>query len=853
MCPDENELVAFAAGSLPPDHAERLSVHLHGCEECRLLLSSLQSSAPVEGLEGLPGPGARVGKYLVLSRLGAGAMGVVLLGFDPQLERRVALKLVAAQEGGAGLDEARTLARLSHPHVVQVHEVFTHGPWAVIAMEYVKGEHLRQWLATPRTRAQIHDALMQAAQGLAAAHHAGVVHRDFKPENVLVGSDGRVRVTDFGLSRVLAESSATDAPLVTSRAGTPAYMAPELFDGRQGSTARSDQFALCVTALEALTGTRPAPDSRLAPLGARAWLRGLEADPSLRYPDVDALVAALHSHARRPLRVVAAIATLLALLLGGGLLLRPQPLPPACAALRQELAGLADPQQRSKLDETLRGRGFSDAARGRLLEVLAKNVTEGDSLLTKTCVAVSTPDAAQLRMLRLACLGRVLDGNTGTVRDVLANEGPGSQGLGAYQLLKYQPQRRCGTDRLVLAQASLALAGGSPEFSAQVRTLEADFVAHDLSQLREKLEPLLEVGQDAGYFYERNNLLQIRAALRHDDGDLQGERADLDEGIAVAEANGFDSQLLLLSMARLSAAANGEEAKLWFDVATQRSQRLQEEDEGDRVQALGLAYWSLGDLGAAEVQLGRAAEVWRQLLTADDPMVGSTEVLQGQALIELGRFSEGTALLTRGRATLVRAMGADSLHLLEATRALLHGALWQERLDEARPLVSQACALRRASDGETPPALAECAVHERWLASLQDKATSPLPAEGLDDDLRLLVATIDAEAALSAGDVAGARTALESLSEGQTPLDALAEGMRAEAEARLGASEEAKRRAENVLARFAGRNHPFARAHALFALALLERGVERRTQLLDEARAASLPGTRLATRLAQAR
>ena len=166
-------------------------------------------------------PGQRIQRFVVLRSLGAGAMGMVLEAYDPELDRRLAIKLVHPERAGDErarerlLFEARSGAQLSHPHVVHVYEVGTVGDDVFIAFEYVEGMTLREWLsAEPRSVQAVLDVFLQAGRGLVAAHDAGVVHRDFKPENVLIGHDGRVRVADFGLAGV--EASARDAGMLES-------------------------------------------------------------------------------------------------------------------------------------------------------------------------------------------------------------------------------------------------------------------------------------------------------------------------------------------------------------------------------------------------------------------------------------------------------------------------------------------------------------------------------------------------------------------------------------------------------------------------------------------------------------
>jgi serine/threonine protein kinase len=209
----------------------------------------------------------------VLDRIGAGGMGVVYAAYDPELDRRVALKLLRPDRFGSDADrlrllrEAQALARLADPHVVSVYDTGTFGDRVFVAVELVEGETLRQWLgglrAAPRSWREVLARFLPAGRGLAAAHAAGLVHRDFKPENVLLGRDGRVRVADFGLAEAAPEPGGKLAALPAEWGlvlGTPAYMAPEQLRGI-AVDARSDQFSFCVALFEALYG-RPSARCR---------------------------------------------------------------------------------------------------------------------------------------------------------------------------------------------------------------------------------------------------------------------------------------------------------------------------------------------------------------------------------------------------------------------------------------------------------------------------------------------------------------------------------------------------------------------------------------------------------------
>lgn len=275
----------------------------------------------------------QAGRYRLLEEIGRGGMGTVYLGYDMDLDRKVAVKLM---RGGAGADrllrEAQALAKLSHPNVVTVHEVGVELGDVFVAMEFVDGETLAGWSKRPRAIPEVLEVFNQAGRGLAAAHAHGLVHRDFKPQNVIVGQDGRVRVLDFGLARSTEsedEPAPEDRPPDLSRSqdsllsvsvtaagqvmGTPAYMAPEQFGGLPVD-ARTDQFAFCVSLYEVLYGERPFAGTtskeigesvrlgrlRDEPAGRKvpAWVRkvivrGLRVAPGERWPSMDALLAEL--------------------------------------------------------------------------------------------------------------------------------------------------------------------------------------------------------------------------------------------------------------------------------------------------------------------------------------------------------------------------------------------------------------------------------------------------------------------------------------------------------------------------------------------------------------------------------
>ncbi len=319
-CPDELELYELANGTLSSERASFVRDHIGDCDACRRVVAELSSVEA--GGAATPGTEDDSARYALRRLIATGGMGEVFLARDNLLGRDVAIKLLhedAASPGSLArsrrriLREAQALASFAHPNVVAAYDLGVLDGRAFLAMEYVAGRSLRQWIAEERPpRERIVAMLVQAGRGLAAAHERGLVHRDFKPDNVLVGQDGRARVTDFGLA-ALAESTptgsvsegrrravspASSVTLDGEMSGTPAYMAPEQLGGAP-ATDRSDQYAFCVTMYEALHGGRPGatvtadPSDRLE----RALARGLSTDPQDRFPSLGLLLAELETPA----------------------------------------------------------------------------------------------------------------------------------------------------------------------------------------------------------------------------------------------------------------------------------------------------------------------------------------------------------------------------------------------------------------------------------------------------------------------------------------------------------------------------------------------------------------------------
>ncbi|HRC55210.1 MAG TPA: serine/threonine-protein kinase [Kofleriaceae bacterium] len=469
-CLDANDLARFLDRGEPPHGHDDFERHLDACADCRALMTELaRTMAPTDAAATAaaePGPssdatppehrallwqaqsgaelverGSQLGRYVVLDPIGEGAMGIVYRAYDPELDRDVALKLVrvlgeaTARSNARGrlLREAQAMAQLSHPNVVAVHDASIFGAHVFVAMELVEGQDLETWLqAERRTWRQIVAAFIEAGRGLAAAHDAGLVHRDVKPSNILVGSDGRVRITDFGLAAAAATAATGDVspadvaadadrapspgPSLASRLtaigttiGTPAYMSPEARAGQPGD-AKSDQYSFAVALCEAVSGARTASPRIPRPLRA-PLRRAMDPVAGARFPSMEPLLDALASRSRPPLRKLWPAA--LAGVLGAAMALgywaanrRSQQV--TCDAPTDQLIGVWDPARRAAPVAAFAATGAPRAedVAARTARMLDGFASAWQAAHVEACRAtyVRHAQSTQLFDLRMACL-----------------------------------------------------------------------------------------------------------------------------------------------------------------------------------------------------------------------------------------------------------------------------------------------------------------------------------------------------------------------------------------------------------------------------------------------------------------
>ncbi len=666
------------------------------------------------------GRGATLGRYLVIERLGAGGMGVVYAAYDPELDRKVAVKLLRSE--GAGdpelgrarlIREAQAMAKLAHPNVVAVHDVGTFGEQVFVAMEFVQGGTLTGWLAAGEHGwREVLGMFQETGRGLAAAHAAGVIHRDFKPDNVLVGADARPRVTDFGLARVgtgpelvapsLVSASGVGVELTQAGAvmGTPAYMAPEQHLGIVAD-ARSDQFAFCVALWQGLHGQLPFVGETMAELAlavtagelapmpknlAPAWLRaallrGLSPDPAARWPTIDALLVVLAADPsrvrRRRLLGLGAAGLVLGLSVGGWRLQARQAA--VCRASAEVVATVWSPAARTSVREALLGTGEPFAA-DAWSSVAARIDTWSEAWQRAQMRACDLRD--ELSGPRLVCLGdrlRELRSLVGLLADA---------------------------DREVATQAVRAAAN-----------LPSIVVCDDPTWLAATVKPPEDEVVRARVEAERERLSQAAAQLRaghYDDGQTLADAA-----LQAAEALGYGplraEALIQVGAARelqgdyAAAAASLEEA---YNLAARTGH--------DEV-AAG-ATITLTRVAGKRQALHAAGLVWGRVAAVIVARLGEEEGLLGADLhAELGQVldasGELSAAITEARAALAireARLGLDHPDVAASLHNLGVASLHRGMHDDAADYLARALAIRRAVLGEEHP---EVAATYNWLGN----------------------------------------------------------------------------------------------------------------------------------------
>ncbi|MDC0718663.1 protein kinase domain-containing protein [Nannocystis bainbridge] len=723
---------------------------------------TLAAGSELEPPRELPG---RIGRFTILRELGAGGMGVVYAAYDEQLDRKVAIKLLrgagdlATSQGHARLlREAQALARLSHPHVVAVYEVGSFSEHVFLAMEYVQGASLRGWLeAAPRPWHEVLRVFTQAGRGLAAAHAAGLVHRDFKPDNAIVGDDGRVRVLDFGLARapiVEASEPAAEEPTATTGrvtlgsqltvagavVGTPAYIAPELYM-RLPADPRSDQFAFCVALWEAIYGQRPFRGATLQalalaicegqpvppPPGRRvpAWLhaalvRGLDPDPARRFATMDALLAVLDRDPERARVRLLGAAVLLGVMamVGFGLRNLAGSRGELCTDGAAKITSIWGQEQKDSLSAALSASdlGYARDLGSRIGLRLDAYAAAWAAAHRDACeaTAVRKEQAPELLELRMACLEDRRNALAETVALLREAEAPtleravqAVEGLPAIEPCSNASYVRAEHPLPATAAEAIAEAGARKRFERVAALVHAN-------RGREAELELQQVEPEALPQHLGPELLLVRSQVDMANGRRAAARDDAEQAYLAARRAGDDAVARRAALQVLNRLDHDQRARpvwdLWSRLAeteVTRSGSLRDRlslqlARANYLRTATTEYWRAHDLLVPALEQCEADRECRDSTLGPYLMNGL-----GMVYTELGDGEASLALNRRALARWIEMLGprhpvvGGSLDNVSGALELLG------RYEEAASVEEEALAVRLAAYGPDAPVVAE--------------------------------------------------------------------------------------------------------------------------------------------------
>jgi len=636
-----------------------------------------------------------IGRYEVVGTVGWGGMGFVYTARDPQLDRRVAIKLTR----GDCRDEARALARINSPYIVQVLDVGVEGDHTYLVMPLIEGTDLEAWLSRGRSWPRIVDAFIAAGRGLVDAHRAGLVHRDFKPANVLVGREGSIRLADFGLATLVDRS-------LGRRGGTPRYMAPEVLGGRPAD-ARSDQYSLCIALRDALV------DASVPERIGRAIARGLEPEPSDRWPSVAALLLELEQSRpqprRRPSRAGVGLIAVIALLLVPGAVVAGSDVPVPDAAVEP-----APPSVWAKAALQLAGTLEQRGDYGPAAEILAGlRTTPDDALVARASILLAfiqgirqgQLDDAMITVRQAAAVVSRLDGERIELRSFLAR----TQGALELTAGRYDEAR-------AHYERALAIVGeaGEPdevgEANAHRGLGQALLRGGDIVSGLEHLERALEI-QIERFGPDSRRLApawQSVGAAADEAGHFVRARQAHERGLQLLDRPD-DAQLripILINLGNTLVHMGAyEDARVRFTSALEALSTTGEPSAlaGHAQTGLGNAALHRSDFEAAYRHYLRAAHTWEDTLGWDHPQTATAYANAGEAAYR--RNDQDTAAQWLQRALEVRRAALGDQHVLNAFPLTTLGkvALAQGDADRAELLLREALELRIRARPEIAP------------------------------------------------------------------------------------------------------------------------------------------------------
>ncbi len=711
--------------------------------------------------------GTLLGRYVVLDVVGEGGMGVVYRAFDPELDRKVAIKLLQTREGGSSstndhktwlVREAQALARLAHPNVVAVHDVGTlvgpaGGEIVFLAMELVEGTTLRHWLrGVPKGRPwrAVLPVMVAAGTGLAAAHRAELVHRDFKPDNILVSDDGRVRVMDFGLARLDVEdakrtsdlSIETRSPLTEQLTqagevmGTPAYMAPEIYRGKPAD-ARSDQFAFGVALFESLyrarpykkrdlvSGTERAPrmPEKANELGIparvqRVVMRAIAFDPDQRYPSMDALLAELgrepDAH-RRTIKMVVGLGVVAATAIAAVILLHGTARRELCTGSEQRLVGVWDPSIAKQVAGafTATKQPFSAPAFVGIERGLDSYAHAWASAVTESCAAtrVRGEQTEDVLSLREACLDRHLD-ELHAVTHLLVEADAAMVERGDAIVSGLDPLAACANVEMLRAPGlpPPAIRPQIAELAKQLAAARADSVTGHYVGALSKAAGVLDRAKALDFAPTIAEARMIHGAALLTVGNFTEASDDFRDAVYQAIRGKRDDIAAAggLSMALVTSNAGGKpsEAAIWLGHAKALGSRHPDRTFDLKVlQVEGVIAAESGDSAAAIAADEKALLVAEEIYGKDNPALLTNLVVLADAYSHAGAYRKAAPSYERAKQFRIASVGPEhpDIALLESDLGACYNHLGER--DKARAAFEHSLAIREQAYGKTSPLL----------------------------------------------------------------------------------------------------------------------------------------------------
>jgi tetratricopeptide (TPR) repeat protein len=709
LCPSEDTLVAVAEGRFAGDTNATYD-HVESCSTCRTLLNEMARSYRRAGDH--PHLGQRVGRYELRTLLGIGGMGMVYAAHDPELDRNVAIKLLRAdidtnvkssELRARLLREAQAMARLRHPNVISVYDVGLHGDQVFVAMELMDGQTLREWLdAEARPWREVLRVLLLAGQGLAAANEVGIVHRDFKPDNIMIDRDGSVRVLDFGLARAVtveklslgeAVSGALEQSLTGGGGfvGTPAYMAPEQFRGL-AAMPQTDQFSFCVVLYRALFGEAPFAGDSLTVLAEAVtsgyWrlpsksrgvptrirdtiLRGLASDPTQRWPSMAALLEALRRDPstvqRRWIVAGASVAIVAVLGLGYRDLRRRESL--VCRGAERKLLGIWDDARRQAMHTAFRatGKPYAEDAFGGAARILDTYTRAWIGAHTDACEAtrVRREQSEELLDLRMECLAGRLQETKAQV-NLLTGADAKTVEKAVQMTSALSPVSDCSDVAALRAPVrppDRAMRAKVEAMRNDLASVKALNEAGRYANAREQALPLADGARKLGY---RPLVAEVLVALGRSQiatGQPKEAEKSLDEATLAAEAGRADTVLAEALIQLMRAVGIDQvryaDAKKLADRALAVIERLGSDDRLHARFADMRGYLEVfsGQFQEALADGQEALALWQKMPDAQPTDIASAHLSIGLALQGAGRYRDAIPVLRRALALWEQSVG----------------------------------------------------------------------------------------------------------------------------------------------------------------------------------------------------